>query len=69
MVKPEDAIKDPFVLVFPDLKDEYSVSDLEAAQIGRLTDILLELSLKQGRSSRMALLLDKVTGSQRAILA
>ena len=40
---PEEAIKDPFVLEFLDLKDEYSESDLEAALIHRLTDFLLEL--------------------------
>lgn len=40
---PEEAIKDPFVLEFLDLKDEYSESDLEAALIENLTDFLLEL--------------------------
>lgn len=40
---PEDAIKDPFVLEFLDLKDEYSESDLEEALIGHLADFLLEL--------------------------
>jgi predicted nuclease of restriction endonuclease-like (RecB) superfamily len=40
---PEEAIKDPFVLEFLDLKDEYSESDLEEALIQRLTDFLLEL--------------------------
>lgn len=40
---PEQAIKDPFVLEFLDLKDEYSESDLEAALIQHLTDFLLEL--------------------------
>ncbi|WP_250511812.1 PDDEXK nuclease domain-containing protein [Caballeronia sp. GACF4] len=40
---PEEAIRDPFVLEFLDLKDEYSESDLEAALIQRLTDFLLEL--------------------------
>jgi predicted nuclease of restriction endonuclease-like (RecB) superfamily len=29
-VTPEEAIKDPFVLEFLDLKDDYSESDLEA---------------------------------------
>ena len=38
-----DAIKDPYVLEFPNLKDEYSESDLEAALIQRLEDFLLEL--------------------------
>jgi predicted nuclease of restriction endonuclease-like (RecB) superfamily len=40
---PEQAIKDPFVLEFLDLKDEYSESDLEEALIQRLADFLLEL--------------------------
>ncbi len=39
----EQAIKDPFVLEFLGLKDEYSESDLEAALIHNLTDFLLEL--------------------------
>ncbi|MCC8397479.1 PDDEXK nuclease domain-containing protein [Paraburkholderia sp. MMS20-SJTR3] len=43
MLTPEEAIRDPFVLEFLDLKDEYSESDLEAALIERLTDFLLEL--------------------------
>jgi len=42
-VTPEEAIKDPFVLEFLNLKDEYSESDLEEALIHRLTDFLLEL--------------------------
>lgn len=42
-VTPEEAIKDPFVLEFLDLKDEYSESELEEALIGHLTDFLLEL--------------------------
>jgi predicted nuclease of restriction endonuclease-like (RecB) superfamily len=42
-VTPEEAIKDPFVLEFLDLKDEYSETDLEHALIQRLTDFLLEL--------------------------
>jgi predicted nuclease of restriction endonuclease-like (RecB) superfamily len=40
---PEQAIRDPFVLEFLDLKDEYSESDLEEALIQRLADFLLEL--------------------------
>ena len=40
---PEETIKDPFVLEFLDLKDEYSESDLEGALIQHLTDFLLEL--------------------------
>ncbi|EMB2839703.1 MULTISPECIES: PDDEXK nuclease domain-containing protein [Pseudomonadota] len=43
IVTPNDAIKDPYVLEFLDLKDEYSESDLEAALIQRLEDFLLEL--------------------------
>ncbi len=38
-----EAIKDPFVLEFLDLKDTYSESDLEEALIERLADFLLEL--------------------------
>ena len=40
---PEQAMKDPFVLEFLDLKDEYSESDLEEALIRHLADFLLEL--------------------------
>jgi predicted nuclease of restriction endonuclease-like (RecB) superfamily len=42
-IMPEEAIKDPFVLEFLDLKDEYSESELEEALIQHLTDFLLEL--------------------------
>lgn len=42
-VTADDAIKDPYVLEFLDLKDEYSESDLELALIQRLEDFLLEL--------------------------
>ena len=42
-VLPEQAIKDPFVLEFLDLKDEYSESDLEEALVSRLETFLLEL--------------------------
>jgi predicted nuclease of restriction endonuclease-like (RecB) superfamily len=42
-VTPDDAIKDPYVLEFLDLKDGYSESDLEQALIQRLEDFLLEL--------------------------
>ncbi|CAH0066274.1 DUF1016 family protein [Pseudomonas putida] len=42
-VTPDDAIKDPYVLEFLDLKDEYSESDLEQALIQRLEAFLLEL--------------------------
>jgi predicted nuclease of restriction endonuclease-like (RecB) superfamily len=37
-ITPEEAVKDPFVLEFLDLKDEYSESDLEEALIRHLTD-------------------------------
>lgn len=40
---PEEAIKDPYVLEFLDLKDEYSETQLEEALIHRLEDFLLEL--------------------------
>ncbi len=42
-IRPEEAVKDPFVLEFLDLKDEYSESDLEEALIQRLESFLLEL--------------------------
>jgi predicted nuclease of restriction endonuclease-like (RecB) superfamily len=42
-VSPEEAIKDPYVLEFLGLKDEYSESDLEEALIRRLEAFLLEL--------------------------
>jgi len=40
---PEDEIKDPFVLEFLGLKDEYSESDLEDALIRELETVLMEL--------------------------
>ena len=43
MITPEEAIKDPYVLEFLSLKDEYSESDFETALIRRLEDFLLEL--------------------------
>jgi len=43
VVTAEEEIKDPYVLEFLDLKDEYSESDLEAALIARLETSLLEL--------------------------
>ncbi|MEO5333410.1 MAG: PDDEXK nuclease domain-containing protein [Magnetococcus sp. YQC-5] len=43
VLTPEQAIKDPFVLEFLNLKDEYSESDLEEALIQHLADFLLEL--------------------------
>ena len=42
-VTPEQALKDPFVLEFLNLKDEYSESDLEEALIQHLADFLMEL--------------------------
>jgi predicted nuclease of restriction endonuclease-like (RecB) superfamily len=42
-VTPEEAIKDPYVLEFLDLKDEYSESDMEEALIRHLETFLLEL--------------------------
>ena len=42
-VTPEEAIKDPYVLEFLNIKDEYSEADLEDALIHRLQDFLLEL--------------------------
>jgi hypothetical protein len=36
VISPDEAIKDPFVLEFLNLKDEYSESDLEKALIQRL---------------------------------
>ena len=42
-VLPEEQIKDPFVLEFLDLKDEYSESDLEESLIHHLETFLLEL--------------------------
>ena len=42
-VTPEEEIKDPFVLEFLGLKDEYSESDMEAALIRQLESFLLEL--------------------------
>ena len=42
-VSPDEEIKDPFVLEFLNLKDEYSELDLEEAIIKHLQDFLLEL--------------------------
>jgi len=39
----EEAIKDPFVLEFLGLRDEYAESDLEQALVQRMEDFLLEL--------------------------
>ncbi|MCD6327175.1 DUF1016 family protein [bacterium] len=43
VVRPEEEIKDPYVLAFLELKDEYSESDLEEALIRHLEAFLLEL--------------------------
>ena len=43
IIHPEEEIKDPYVLEFLDLKDEYSERDLEEALIQRLETFLLEL--------------------------
>lgn len=42
-VTPEEAIKDPYILEFLELKDEYSESTLEEALVRRLEYFLLEL--------------------------
>lgn len=42
-VTPEEEIKDPFILEFLGLKDEYFESDLEEALIRELENFLLEL--------------------------
>lgn len=42
-IAPEEEIKDPLVLEFLDLKDEYSETDLEEALIHHLESFLLEL--------------------------
>ena len=46
LVRPAEEIKDPFVLEFLDLKDEYSESDLEEALVGHLETFLLELEVR-----------------------
>ena len=43
VVLPQEEIKDPFVLEFLDLQDEYSESDLEEALIRHLETFLMEL--------------------------
>jgi hypothetical protein len=42
-VLPDEAVKDPYVLEFLNLKDEYSETELEEALIQRLEDFMLEL--------------------------
>ena len=43
MVTPDEEIKDPYILEFLNLKDEYSENDLEQALIQQLEKFLLEL--------------------------
>jgi predicted nuclease of restriction endonuclease-like (RecB) superfamily len=43
LISPEEEIKDPFILEFLNLKDEYSENDLEEALILHLEKFLLEL--------------------------
>jgi predicted nuclease of restriction endonuclease-like (RecB) superfamily len=43
LVTVDEEIKDPFVLEFLDLKDEYSESDLEGALVAKMESFLLEL--------------------------
>ncbi|MBI3813531.1 MAG: DUF1016 domain-containing protein [Nitrospinae bacterium] len=45
ILKPEDEIKDPYILEFLGLKDEYSESQLEDALIRHLEHFLLELGV------------------------
>ena len=55
-ISPAEAIRDPFVLEFLGLKDEYSETDLEDALICHLTEFLLELGddfAFMGRQRRM----------------
>lgn len=57
-ITPEQAIKDPFVLEFLNLKDEYSESNLKDALIQHLADFLLELGddfVFVGRQRRLRL--------------
>ena len=56
VVRPEEAIKDPYVLKFLDLKDEYSETDLEDTLIRHLESFLLELGADfcfMGRQRRL----------------
>ena len=43
VITPEQELKDPFVLEFLDLKDQYSESELEEALIQHMESFLLEL--------------------------
>jgi len=45
VLKPEAEIKDPYILEFLNLKDEYSESELEEALIKYLEQFLLELGI------------------------
>ena len=45
VLKPEDEIKDPYILEFLGLKDEYSESQLEEALIRHIEHFLLELGI------------------------
>jgi predicted nuclease of restriction endonuclease-like (RecB) superfamily len=42
-ITPEEELKDPYLLEFLDLKDEYSETELEGALVARLESFLLEL--------------------------
>ncbi len=58
VMKPEEMIRDPLVLEFLNLKDEYSESDLEEALIHHLSDFLMELGddfAFMGRQRRLRL--------------
>lgn len=55
-VTPEEEIRDPYVLEFLDLRDEYSETELEAALIRHLEGFLLELGADScfvGRQRRL----------------
>ncbi len=43
IVSPDEEVKDPYVLEFLNLKDEYSEAELETALIAKLESFLLEL--------------------------
>jgi predicted nuclease of restriction endonuclease-like (RecB) superfamily len=43
VISPDEAVKDPYVLEFLNLKDEYSETELDETLIHRLKDFLLEL--------------------------
>ena len=57
-VSPEDELRDPFVLEFLNLKDEYSENDLEEALIHHIESFLLELGTDfafLGRQRRLSI--------------